>query len=125
MRSRRRRASSSWARRNASSSNSKSSSRSPPSSPAPLSWAPKLPWRGLLPWWSSPLPVSALMPLSVVTQGLVHAALGGTLVSTTSTLLSILAWAAISLLLTLVASRGARRADRSEHVGVRAVPATA
>ncbi|AXK45101.1 YhgE/Pip domain-containing protein [Brachybacterium saurashtrense] len=69
--------------------------------------------------------VGALMPLSIVTQGLVHAALGGTLVSTSSTLLSILAWAAISLLLTLVASRGARRADRSEHVGARALPATA
>src|SRR5699024_10577244 len=63
--------------------------------------------------------LSALMPLSIVTQGLVHAALGGTLVSTGSTLLAILAWAAVSLVLTLVASRRARLADRSEHVGAR------
>ncbi|HJG52688.1 MAG TPA: YhgE/Pip domain-containing protein [Brachybacterium faecium] len=69
--------------------------------------------------------VSALMPLSIVTQGLVHAALGGTLVSTSSTLLAILAWGAVSLLLTLAASRRARLADRSEHVGARALPALA
>ncbi|WP_422117552.1 ABC transporter permease [Brachybacterium sp. UNK5269] len=69
--------------------------------------------------------IGSLMPLSIVTQGLVHSALGGSLVSTSGTLLSILAWAGISLLLTLVASRGARRADRSERVTVTAVPSAA
>ena len=68
--------------------------------------------------------IGSLMPLSIVTQGLVHAALGGSLVSTSSTLLSIAAWAAISLVLTLVASRRARFAGRSERVGG-AVPAAA
>ncbi len=69
--------------------------------------------------------IGSLMPLSIVTQGLVHSALGGSLVSTSGTLLSILAWAAISLVLTLAASRGARRADRSERVAVTAVPSAA
>ncbi|GAA4527400.1 YhgE/Pip domain-containing protein [Brachybacterium paraconglomeratum] len=69
--------------------------------------------------------IGSLMPLSIVTQGLVHAALGGSLVSTSSTLLAILAWAAVSLLLTLVASRRARFARRSVRVGGRAVPAAA
>ena len=45
--------------------------------------------------------------------------------STSSTLLAILAWGAVSLLLTLAASRRARLADRSEHVGARALPALA
>src|SRR5699024_226553 len=69
--------------------------------------------------------LSSLMPLPMVTQGLVHAAVGGRLATTGSTLLAILAWAAVSLLLTLVASRRARLADRSEHVGARPVPAMA
>ncbi|NMA77276.1 MAG: YhgE/Pip domain-containing protein, partial [Actinomycetales bacterium] len=69
--------------------------------------------------------ISSLMPLSIVTQGLVHSALGGSLVSTSSTLLAILAWAAVSLVLTLLASRRARLAGRSERVGGRAVPAAA
>jgi putative membrane protein len=69
--------------------------------------------------------VSSLMPLSIVTQGLVHAALGGTLTSTSGTLLAILAWAAVSLVVTLAVSRGARLARRSEHVSIGAVPAAA
>ena len=70
--------------------------------------------------------VGSLMPLSIVTQGLVHAALGGSLVSTTGTLLAILAWAAVSLLVTFAASRKARIARRSSHVSVvGAVPAAA
>ncbi|MGP9604434.1 YhgE/Pip family protein [Brachybacterium sp. AOP42-E1-35] len=69
--------------------------------------------------------IGSLMPLSIVTQGLVHAALGGSLVSTSSTLLGIVAWAAVSLLLTLVASRRARFARRSVRVGAGAVPAAA
>ena len=70
--------------------------------------------------------VGSLMPLSIVTQGLVHSALGGTLVSTTGTLLAILAWAAVSLVVTFAASRGARLARRSSHVSiVGAAPAAA
>ncbi|ATG54867.1 YhgE/Pip [Brachybacterium ginsengisoli] len=83
---------------------------------------------GILPVETAPgllQSVSSLMPLSILTQGLVHAALGGTLVSTGSTLLAILAWALLSLLLTLVASRRARLVGRSEHVGARPVPAMA
>src|SRR5699024_7957598 len=90
----------------------------------PVGTAPGLlqvwPLVGILPVRTAPgrlQSLSSLMPLSIVTQGLVHAALGGTLVSTGSTLLAILAWAAVSLVLTLVASRRARLADRSEHVG--------
>ena len=74
---------------------------------------------GILPVQTAPpllQSISSLMPLSIVTEGLVHSALGGSLVSTTSTLLAILAWALISLLVTLAASRGARRADRSLRV---------
>src|SRR5690625_7862533 len=55
------------------------------------------------------------MPLSIVTQGLVHASLGGTLVTTASILLAILAWGVISVLATMFGSRTARRADRSER----------
>lgn len=51
------------------------------------------------------------MPLTIVTEGLTHAALGGSLVSTLGTLGSILVWAGISLVITLVAARGARRVD--------------
>ncbi|GAA1491432.1 YhgE/Pip domain-containing protein [Brachybacterium sacelli] len=69
--------------------------------------------------------ISALLPLPIVTQGLVHAALGGSLVSTSSTLLAILAWAAVSLLVTLAASRTARRADRSDRVPIGAAASTA
>jgi len=69
--------------------------------------------------------VGSLMPLSIVTQGLVHAALGGSLVSTTGTLLAILAWAVVSLVVTFAVSRGARLAHRSEHVSIGAVPAAA
>ena len=83
---------------------------------------------GILPVETAPellQSLSSLMPLSIVTQGLVHAALGGTLVSTASTLLAILAWTAVSLVATLVASRRARLVERSEHVGARPVPALA
>ncbi|GAA1485033.1 YhgE/Pip domain-containing protein [Brachybacterium fresconis] len=69
--------------------------------------------------------VSALLPLPIVTQGLVHAALGGSLVSTSGTLLSILAWAAVSLVVTFAASRTARRADRSDRVPMGTAAATA
>ena len=67
--------------------------------------------------------VSGLMPLSIVTQGLVHASLGGTLVTTASTLLAILAWGVISVLATMFGSRTARRADRSERAVAKALPA--
>lgn len=67
--------------------------------------------------------ISGLMPLSIVTEGLVHAALGGTLVSTASTLLAILAWAVVSVLATMFGSRTARRADRSERAVEKALPA--
>ena len=67
--------------------------------------------------------ISGLMPLSIVTQGLVHAALGGTLVSTSSTLLAILAWAAVSVVLTMFGSRTARRVDRTEWATAKALPA--
>jgi putative membrane protein len=69
--------------------------------------------------------VGSLMPLSIVTQGLVHAALGGSLVSTTGTLLAVLAWGAVSLIVTLAVSRAARLAHRSEHVAIGAAPALA
>lgn len=84
---------------------------------------------GIVPMETAPAllqSVGSLMPLSIVTQGLVHAALGGTLVSTTGTLLAILAWAAVSLVVTFAASRGARLAQRSSHVSiVGAAPAAA
>ncbi|MGO2585817.1 MAG: YhgE/Pip family protein [Brachybacterium tyrofermentans] len=84
---------------------------------------------GILPLATAPpllQSVSALLPLPIVTQGLVHAALGGSLVSTSSTLLAILAWGAISLVVTLVASRSARRADLSpERRATGTVPSAA
>src|SRR5699024_5395092 len=67
--------------------------------------------------------ISGLMPLSIVTQGLVHASLGGTLVTTASILLAILAWGVISVLATMFGSRTARRADRSERAVAKALPA--
>jgi putative membrane protein len=75
---------------------------------------------GILPLQTAPQllqDLSGLMPLSIVSQGLVHASLGGSLTSTTVTLLSILAWFAISLIITLVFSRGARNVKpaRSGH----------
>jgi putative membrane protein len=71
---------------------------------------------GILPLQTAPQllqDLSGLMPLSIVSQGLVHASLGGSLTSTTVTLLSILAWFAISLIVTLVFSRGARNVKTS------------
>ncbi|WP_010534586.1 YhgE/Pip domain-containing protein [Brachybacterium squillarum] len=69
---------------------------------------------GILPIETAPPALEAIagfMPLTIVTEGLTHAALGGSLVSTLGTLGTILVWAAISLVITLVAARGARRVD--------------
>ncbi len=67
--------------------------------------------------------LSGLMPLSLVTEGLVHAALGGSLVSTSGVLGEILIWALGSLAVTVIASRGARRLDRSAQARERFAPA--
>lgn len=69
---------------------------------------------GILPIETAPPALESIagfMPLTIVTEGLTHAALGGSLVSTLGTLGSILVWAGISLVITLVAARGARRVD--------------
>lgn len=66
---------------------------------------------GILPMQTAPQllqDVGGYMPLTVVSQGLVHASLGGTLTSTSTTLLGILAWLVGSVVVTLVFSRGAR-----------------
>lgn len=60
--------------------------------------------------------VGSLMPLSIVTQGLVHLRSAATLVSTTGTLLAILAWAAVSLVVTFAARAGCGSPGRSSHV---------
>src|SRR5699024_11270009 len=85
-----------------------------------------LPILGIVPLETAPellQSISGLMPLSIVTQGLVHASLGGTLVTTASILLAILAWGVISVLATMFGSRTARRADRSERAVAKALPA--
>ena len=69
--------------------------------------------------------VSDLMPLTVVSQGLVHAALGGQVTSLGSVLGSILAWALIGVVVTLVATRNARSSRRTGHAAVGMVPAAA
>lgn len=66
---------------------------------------------GILPLQTAPellQSISAFMPISIVSTGLIHAALGGTLVSTSSTLLALAGWTAASIIVTLVASRSAR-----------------
>ncbi len=66
---------------------------------------------GILPVQTAPellQSISAFMPISIVSTGLVHAALGGALVSTSSTLLALAGWTAASIIVTLVASRSAR-----------------
>ena len=83
---------------------------------------------GLLPVETAPpllQAVSGFMPLSIVTEGLVHGALGGSVTSTSGTLLAIAAWALVSVVLTLLGSRTARRADRSERALATALPASA
>ncbi|MCT2294564.1 YhgE/Pip domain-containing protein [Brachybacterium muris] len=69
--------------------------------------------------------VSDLMPLTIVSQGLVHAALGGQVTSLGSVLGSILAWALIGVVVTLVATRNARSSRRTGHAAVGMVPAAA
>ncbi|MCT1775242.1 YhgE/Pip family protein [Brachybacterium sp. p3-SID957] len=59
--------------------------------------------------------VSSLMPLTIVSQGLVHAALGGAVTSLWSVLGSILVWALVALVVTLVAARGARSSRRFDR----------
>lgn len=83
---------------------------------------------GILPTETAPpllQSASGVMPLSIVTQGLVHAALGGSLVSTSSTLGLILVWFLVSVAVTLVASRTARRVDLSPRAMDRLAPAGA
>jgi len=66
---------------------------------------------GILPLQTAPpllQSISAFMPISIVSTGLIHAALGGALVSTSSTLLALAGWTAASIIVTLVASRSAR-----------------
>ncbi|MGY5764525.1 ABC transporter permease [Brachybacterium sp. DNPG3] len=66
---------------------------------------------GILPTATAPAALQAIsgfMPISIVSQGLVHASLGGTVTSTSATLLTIIAWFAGALAVALVASRGAR-----------------
>jgi putative membrane protein len=66
---------------------------------------------GIVPVQSAPQllqDVASFMPITILSQGLVHAALGGTLTHISSTLLAILTWFAVSVILTLVFSRGAR-----------------
>ena len=84
---------------------------------------------GILPLQTAPPLLQAIsggMPMTIVAQGLVHAALGGSLVSTTGTLGLILVVTAASFVVTLLASRGARRADaRHPREVVGAEPAAA
>lgn len=66
---------------------------------------------GILPLQTAPgllQAISAFLPMTILSQGLVHAALGGALVSTSATLLALAAWTAGSIALTLLASRSAR-----------------
>lgn len=74
---------------------------------------------GILPLQTAPgilQAVSSFMPITILSKGLIHAALGGALVSTSSTLLALAAWALGSLAVTLVASRGARSLRMSQLV---------
>ena len=83
---------------------------------------------GILPVETAPpalQAVSDFMPLSLVTEGLVHAALGGSLVTTSGVLGEILVWALGSVAVTLLASRGARRMDLSGSARARMAPAGA
>lgn len=66
---------------------------------------------GVLPLQTAPellQSLSAFMPIAIVARGLMHAALGGALVSTSATCLALIAWLAASIAITLVASRRAR-----------------
>lgn len=68
---------------------------------------------GILPLQTAPpllQSLSALMPITILSKGLTHAALGGALVSTSATLLALAAWTLGSLAVTLLASRNARSA---------------
>lgn len=68
---------------------------------------------GILPLQTAPpllQSLSALMPITILSKGLTHAALGGALVSTSATLLALAAWGAGSVAVTLLASRNARSA---------------
>ncbi|MCT1708334.1 YhgE/Pip domain-containing protein [Dermabacter hominis] len=71
---------------------------------------------GILPLESAPSllqSLTAFMPLTVASQGLVSAALGGAIVSTGTTLAELALFAAVSFAVTLVFSRGARRVKPS------------
>lgn len=71
---------------------------------------------GILPLESAPSllqSLTAFMPLTVASQGLVSAALGGAIVSTGATLAELALFAVASFVLTLVFSRGARRVKPS------------
>lgn len=71
---------------------------------------------GILPLESAPSllqSLTAFMPLTVASQGLVSAALGGAIVSTGTTLAELALFAVVSFALTLVFSRGARRVKPS------------
>ncbi|GAB2543707.1 YhgE/Pip family protein [Brachybacterium huguangmaarense] len=74
---------------------------------------------GILPLQTAP-PVlqaaSSFMPITILSEGLVHAALGGALVSTSSTLLALAAWTGVSIVATMIASRSARSVDRARLV---------
>lgn len=66
---------------------------------------------GILPLQTAPpllQSISAFMPITILSKGLTHAALGGALVSTSATLLALIAWALGSIAVTLLASRSAR-----------------
>lgn len=66
---------------------------------------------GILPLQTAPpllQSISAVLPMTILSQGLVHAALGGALVSMSASLLSLGAWILGSVAVTLIASRRAR-----------------
>ncbi|MDO5644862.1 MAG: YhgE/Pip domain-containing protein [Dermabacter sp.] len=66
--------------------------------------------------------LTALMPLTVATQGLVHAALGGAIITTGGTLGLLALFGLVSFALTLVASRGARLLSAARRSPTRPEP---
>ncbi|MDO5662742.1 MAG: YhgE/Pip domain-containing protein, partial [Brachybacterium sp.] len=82
---------------------------------------------GVLPLETAPAPlqaISSFMPLTILSEGLVHASLGGSLVSTTETLAELGAGTLLAVAITLIASRGARDESRRDQVAeTDAVPA--
>ena len=85
---------------------------------------------GILPLETAPpvlQAISGVLPLTIVNQGMVHASMGGSVVTTSGTLGMIAVWGVVSIVVSMIAARSARMLHPGSPVakGHQPVPAAA